>query len=429
VPTRLALVLALLFGVLVAYLTSFNTGRIRVALGSALVYELPLMALVVGAFLLGAGLALLLGVVRDLARSYEDYRKARQSRRAEGLKEVYHRGVDAQLAGKSSAAREAYEAVLQRDPAYADAHVRLAELAREQGDAHGALTHQLEALRADDRPETLLAAAEAYRRAGRTDDAVALYRQVLDRDRDHFTALRGIRDVAVEHGRWTDALGVQERLVHSAPADERPAEEEWLAGIRYELGCALMGEGDTPAAAIARFREALRAQPAFVPAILALGDAHLKSGDAREALRTWERGLEVRPALPLLARIEQVYRDEGRPTRMIGLYQEAAARAPDNLALAFALGRVYFELAMLDEAADQFQKVEVRAPDIPSIHAYLGAILERRGQAREAFEEYRRALRLTGSFDYPHRCAACGAAHPRWVQRCPSCARWNTSIA
>jgi tetratricopeptide (TPR) repeat protein len=90
---------------------------------------------------------------------------------------------------------------------------------------------------------------------------------------------------------------------------------------------------------------------------------------------------------------------------------------------------VYFELAMLDEAADQFQKVEVRAPDIPSIHAYLGAILERRGQTREAFEEYRRALRLTGSFDYPHRCAACGAAHPRWVHRCPSCARWNTSIA
>lgn len=427
-PIRLALVLALLFGVFVAYLSSFNTGRIRVALGSALVYEVPLMALVVGAFLLGAGLALLLGVVRDLGRSYQDYLTARQFRRAEGLKEVYHRGVDAQLAGKSSAAREAYEEVLHRDPAYADAHARLAELALQQGDAHGALTHQLEALRADERPETLLAAAEAYRRAGRADDAVALYRQVLERDRDHLTALRGIRDVAAEHGRWIDALEVQERLVHSAQADERPAEEGWLAGIRYELGRALMAEGATPAA-IARFREALRAEPAFSPAILALGDAHLESGDGREALRTWERGLEARPALPLLARIEQVYRDEGRPTRMIGLYQEAAARAPDNLALAFALGRVYFELAMLDEAADQFQKVEVRAPDIPSIHAYLGAIFERRGQAREAFEEYRRALRLTGSFDYPHRCAACGAAHPRWVDRCPSCARWNTSIA
>ena len=50
---------------------------------------------------------------------------------------------------------------------------------------------------------------------------------------------------------------------------------------------------------------------------------------------------------------------------MIALYRAASERAPDNLALAVGLGRVYFELEMLDEAADQFEKVEVRAPDMP----------------------------------------------------------------
>ena len=34
---------------------------------------------------------------------------------------------------------------------------------------------------------------------------------------------------------------------------------------------------------------------------------------------------------------------------------------------------------------------------------------------------------FTESFDSPHRCASCGAAHPRWVERCPSCRNWNTS--
>jgi len=158
-----------------------------------------------------------------------------------------------------------------------------------------------------------------------------------------------------------------------------------------------------------------------------LSDAQLKAGDGREALRTWERALEAQPALPLLGRIEQLHRAEGRPTRMISLYKEAAARHPDNLAVAFGLGRVYFELAMLDEAAEQFEKMEVRAQELPSIHAYLGAIFERRGQLREALEEYRRALRFTESFDWPHRCVSCGAAHPRWVDRCPSCRCWNTS--
>jgi tetratricopeptide (TPR) repeat protein len=112
---------------------------------------------------------------------------------------------------------------------------------------------------------------------------------------------------------------------------------------------------------------------------------------------------------------------------MISLYEDALARQPDNLAVAFGLGRVYFELAMLDEAAEQFQKLEVQAPDLDSIHAYLAAIFERHGQVREAFEEYRRALRLPEGFDWPHRCAACGATRASWFDRCPSCRRWNTA--
>ena len=112
---------------------------------------------------------------------------------------------------------------------------------------------------------------------------------------------------------------------------------------------------------------------------------------------------------------------------MIELCQSASARAPESVPLAFALGRVYFELAMLDEAADLFQKAEVRAPNLPGLHAVLGAIFERRGQTAEAFGEYRRALTLDGAFDRPYRCAACGAEHGSWTDRCPSCRSWNTS--
>ena len=54
---------------------------------------------------------------------------------------------------------------------------------------------------------------------------------------------------------------------------------------------------------------------------------------------------------------------------------------------------MYFDLSMLDEAVEQLEKVEVRAPDLPVIHAFLGAVFERRGQTSEALDEYRRALR------------------------------------
>src|SRR5262249_40241249 len=147
----------------------------------------------------------------------------------------------------------------------------------------------------------------------------------------------------------------------------------------------------------------------------------------REALRVWERGLETDAAGPLLARIERLHRGEGRPDRMIAVYQNASSRHPENLAVACGLGRVYFELAMLDEAAEQFEKVEVGAPRLLLVHAYLGAVFERRGQIAQAFDEYRRALGLPDGFEWPHRCDACGATHPSWFDRCLQCRRWNTA--
>jgi len=234
------------------------------------------------------------------------------------------------------------------------------------------------------------------------------------------------RDALIDQRRWAEALEAQTRLIQETPREQRAAEEVTLAGLRYEMGRERIEKGDR-VAAVTHLKEALRTRPDFVPAALLLGDMHLKAGEPREALRVWERAAEAsQSALPLLGRLEQLHRTEGRPTRMISLYQDALGRHPDNQALAFGLGRVYFELAMLDEAAEQFQKMEVRAPDLPQIHAYLGAILERRGQLRDALEEYRRALRLSDSVEWPHRCAGCGAVHSRWTDRCASCRRWNS---
>jgi lipopolysaccharide assembly protein B len=426
VSLRLALFVVLIFGILVAYLSSINTGGVQLALARDWSYELPLMALVVGAFVVGVALALAVAAARDLGRSYRDYQQARRARRADALHAIYQRGVEAQLAGKPAAAAHAYEEVLRRDPAHPEAPIRLGELARHRGDVEGARSHHLQALRAEERTETLLALADDHRRLGNIDEAIETYRRVLARDHEHLTALRGVRDVFVECGRWTQALEAQERLMRTVPRDDRAVENGWLAGIQYELGRVLLAEGDTRLG-LHRLKDALRAEPDFLPAVLLLGDAHLKVGETREALRLWERAVQSEPAPPLLSRIEHLYRLEGRPARMISLYQEASARHPDNLAIAFGLGRVYFELAMLDEAAEQFEKLEVRAPRLPAIHGYLGAVFERRGQTREALEEYRRALGFPEAVEWPHHCSACGVNQARWVDRCPSCRRWNTS--
>lgn len=279
----------------------------------------------------------------------------------------------------------------------------------------------------EDDPETreLMRRASDARAAGRPEEAAALYRAVRGRRPDHVGALRALRDLAAEAHRWPEALEAEETLVDVVPSIERTSEAEWLAAFHYEQGREEMSAGRL-SSAVGHLRHAVRADREFVPAAIALGDALEATGDAREAVRVWERVTERQPSLPLLARLERAYRLEGRPSRMIALYRAAVERAPDDLALAVALGRVYFELEMLDEAADHFEKLEVRAPAFPVVHAFLGAIFERRGESIEAFDEYRKALRLAQAFTWPHRCRHCGTIALTWEDRCPRCGRWNS---
>jgi lipopolysaccharide biosynthesis regulator YciM len=200
-----------------------------------------------------------------------------------------------------------------------------------------------------------------------------------------------------------------------------------LAALHCQLGRADL-DGGNPSGAIAHFRNAARVDRRFVPAVLGLGDAQRAAGDAREAMRTWERAAESAPDLPVLARLERAYREDGRPARMIALYRDALARTPDDLGLAVALGRVYLQLEMLDEAADQLERVEARAPGLPVVHAYLGEVFERRGDVAAAFGEYRRALALAHALEWPYRCQACAAVATAWRERCPHCRRWNSLV-
>ena len=261
--------------------------------------------------------------------------------------------------------------------------------------------------------------------AGRREEAAILYRAVRDRRPDHVGALRALRDLAAESSRWPEALDAEETLIDVVPVAERRTEHEWLAAFHYEQGRQDLAAGNL-GAAIGHFRQSIKVDRDFVPGSLSLGDALEASGDLREAVRVWERAVERQPSLPLLARLERAYRLDGRPSRMISLYQSAVLRAPDDLSIAVALGRVYFELEMLDEAADHFERLEVRAREFPVVHAFLGAIFERRGEVREAFEEYRRALRQAQAFTWPHRCRDCGTLASTWEDRCPRCRHWNS---
>ena len=70
---------------------------------------------------------------------------------------------------------------------------------------------------ADDSPTAeLVRRAHEARRLGRGDEAATIFRQILQNRRDHLAALRGLRELAAEGGRWREALDAQQRILEKA---------------------------------------------------------------------------------------------------------------------------------------------------------------------------------------------------------------------
>ena len=226
---------------------------------------------------------------------------------------------------------------------------------------------------------------------------------------------RAGRDALIERRRWDEALAAQTSSCPRSRGRRRPPRR------RSSPGSTTSSAGSGSSGAISRARVAAQGGAARAAGLRARRPAARRGppqgGRAAGRAPRVGAGRGGPAARAAAARPHRAAAPRGGPAHPHDrALPERPRRAPDNLALAFGLGRVYFELAMLDEAAEQFEKMEVRAPDLPLIHAFLGAIFERRGQFRDAFEEYRRALRLSDSVQWPHRCGACGALHPRWVR-------------
>src|SRR5689334_8822030 len=124
--------------------------------------------------------------------------------------------------------------------------------------------------------------AQEARRAGRLDEARTLFRHVVQRWPAHRGALHELRDLAVDARQWDDAIAVQQQLMALAPPADRAAEAAWLAVEYYELGRLELARG-AATSAVGHFKAALRADPKFTPAVVALGDAYEAVGDPREA--------------------------------------------------------------------------------------------------------------------------------------------------
>jgi Tfp pilus assembly protein PilF len=174
------------------------------------------------------------------------------------------------------------------------------------------------------------------------------------------------------------------------------------------LGFVALADKDYKSAAT-RFTAATEADDRYVPAWVGLADAELGLDDAAGAIVALEHVLTLDPQRPgVKARLDLVrFRrvqsliDDGRRARLAGRLPEAEQLLREALDLSPTSTIILRELALAETASGELDAAEGHARKAASIdpndaegQAALGAILEARGQFRDASTAYGRAAAI-----------------------------------
>jgi tetratricopeptide (TPR) repeat protein len=298
-------------------------------------------------------------------------------------------GIQAQINGNLTAAKERYEAALKIDARFAPAWIGLAAVAQAQGSLAQAEQHLQQAERvAPKAPEVHLAWGRYFLSKGERSRAEKAFRTAHDLAPGLISPLLELGDIYLRlSGRSADAVTAYRAAV--AIDNNNPF-------AQYGLGVALASVGPR-AEALAALNRAAELAPRDPEPLRAIGRLHLEAGEIDEALAAFDAALIREPAsVPLmLDRVDAL----GRAARWEEAFQQiqsAEALAPRSAEVKIRLGDVHLGAARWDEAEKSYlQAIEI-APENPVSYNNLAWMtVERKGDARKAVEWAHQAVKLS----------------------------------
>jgi len=420
-------VLVILTAVFVMLIVEFNQGMVTVNLTTTKTYELSKSSFFLISFLTGASIILLLYFLRDVRRFLRGLKVQREQKKRAKIQELYTKGLNALLAKRNPEAIVSFQRVLNIDPNHVDTLLRLGITQLRQKNAQEAIRHHLKAWNLDrNNQEVMFSLAADYEEVKRFDEAIKLYHDILGKDPSNLTALIRLRDLYHRLNQWEELTQTQTRLVaNPLGAQELEVEHRRLVGFKYELGRSFLETGDLERAKKG-FRGVIKLDKDFIPAYLGLGEVYLEEGKSREAAELWAKAYKMTSSVLLLHRLEDLYLKQGEPGNAIETYKQAVNWKPQDTAIKFFLGKLYYRLEMVDEAFDILTSVDWGDREYPDVHKLLGNIYLRRGSLGLAASEFKKALGFKKQVIVPYSCSNCKHCTTDWAGRCPNCGKWNT---
>jgi len=417
---------ALVYG----YFQELNPGVVSIRLSPTDTLDLNPVTLILLSMAAGALVVTLMVGVRETRHLIVNWRTSRLRRREEKVEALYREAMQAFLSKRTAEAIGLFEKTLALDPNHADSLLWLGNIQRAERNHAEAVRLHRKARSVDERNvEILLALAKDLEGAARFEEALQALQDILKLDPGHLTALVRRRDLYIRLEQWNDALDIQQRLVKANLTEhDQRAETKLLVGIMYEVGRQWLERGH-PEKARHSFRGAIKRDKSFLPAYIGLGEILITEGKTKNAAEILEKVYAKTRNPILLHRLEELYLEMGEPGEIIRVYQEACQREPDNPALKFYLGKLYYRLEMIDEAFDLLSTLEGPQDQMADFHKIMANLYLRKQQMDAAVEELKKALGFKKRVVVPYLCSHCQAESSEWAGRCHRCGSWNTYVA
>ncbi len=171
------------------------------------------------------------------------------------------------------------------------------------------------------------------------------------------------------HGRTCFEQGEVDRALESL--GPLLAAKDGFADLHYMVGVLQDRRGDVPAA-IERLRDAIRLNPRYAEALVALASVYEREGDFERSQSLAERAAAV------------------AGSKAGGLDATTRGKLAN---LQAAVGDAYAEVGELPEAIDAYRKALDRCPEFHDIRHRLGSALREAGLPHQAALEFKRVLR------------------------------------
>ena len=280
--------------------------------------------------------------------------------------------------------------VVQLDPGFTDAQVRLVNLLLEEGqfDAASDQLHDAVAANHDSLPlQAALAFTERLR--GENDDASRLALRVLTADPTQTVAMRVLLEVASDD---QDLAGGVVHIEDILSADGNKASASaWLDLARLYLETAHTETVPPPGEVMLRTRLPMLQRavdlesPPTVDTLTDLSNTYRDLGELLESLDTMQRAVAITPKdVDLLLHCAALQTDLGRQDEAIESYEAAYKIDPTLAGLREMLGGLYLEVDRFAEAVPLFEAVQAASPQNPGLQVELGIAYQGAHQPEKA---------------------------------------------